>query len=65
MFIVHLYFNTNQGHRVDVVYLPGELCTPKYLVTAAVMAGAIFATCPQKYGCRQFVNPEYAEGGAK
>lgn len=59
---VELHFNTVLGHRIDVAYLPTSLCKPKCLVASAVAAGAIFATCPLKYGGRQFVNPKYAEG---
>lgn len=63
MLHVCFYFNTAGGHCCDVACLPAELCTPKCLVVAAATAGAIFATCPSKYGCRQFVNPAFEKGG--
>lgn len=57
---VILHYITDAGrHYTDILILPGELCIPRCLVTAAITAGAVFAVCPAKYGCRQFVNPAF------
>lgn len=57
---IELHQVTDRGtHFTEVAFLPEELCTPKCLVTAAVIAGAVFAVCPKKYGCKQFLNPAF------
>lgn len=57
---IELHKVTDRGtHITEVAFLPRELCTPKCLVTAAVTAGAVFAVCPEKYGCKQFLNPAF------
>lgn len=57
---VVLHYVTDIGrHYTDILVLPSELCSPRCLVTAAITAGAVFAVCPAKYGCRQFTNPVF------
>lgn len=65
MLTIQLWFNGPNGAEFNEANLPIELCTPKCLVTAAVSAGAFFATCPAKYGCRQFCNPNKLPKGGK
>ena len=66
MLTIQLWFNGPNGAEFHEAFLPIELCTPKCLVTAAAAANALFATCPTKYGCRQFTNPfKLTKGGSK
>lgn len=51
VYYVKLYFLS--GEITNALISKGS-ATPKRLSQIAKIAGAVFAVCPQKYGCRQF-----------
>lgn len=65
MLTIQCWYNGPRGAEYTECKLPRELCTPSCLETAAITCGALFVTCPAKYGGRQFCNPNKLKGGAK
>lgn len=63
MLTIQIWFNGPRGAEFLERQLPREVCTPLCLETVAIERGALFVTCPAKYGGRQFCNP--TKGGAK
>lgn len=58
---IYVYFR--DGHRESFEIAP-SLVTPTTLCAIAQAARGVLSICPAKYGCRQFVSPEW-EGGAR
>ena len=61
--VMKIYVYFRDGHRRAFEIAP-SLVTPTTLCAIAQAALGVFAVCPSKYGCRQFVSPEW-EGGAR
>lgn len=56
---VVLYFvSSDRTYYTRTIDLCRSQCTPKWLRGCAEDSGALFACCPSKYGCRQFINAD-------